>query len=129
MLDRTIPKIIGIQLVFADELATINADPTQADQVLMNLVVNERDAMADAGKLVIETTNMVVEEEYSSTHLGPKPGHYVLLTVTATGAGMIKDTFDHIFEPFSTTKEAGQGTGLGLSAVHGIVQQHQGHIW
>jgi len=129
MLDRTIPKMIDIQLLLAKDLAAINADPTQIDQILMNLAVNARDAMPDRGKLIIETANAIVDEEYSKTHLDPKPGHYVLLTVTDNGVGMGKETLKHIFEPFFTTKETGQGTGLGLAIVHGIVQQHQGHIW
>ena len=129
MLGRTIPKMIDIQLRLAGDLAAINADPTQMDQVLMNLAVNARDAMPDGGNLVIETANIIVDEEFSRTHLGSKPGHYVLLTVTDTGVGMDKETLEHIFEPFFTTKETGRGTGLGLAMVHGIVQQHQGHIW
>jgi len=128
MLERTIPKMIDIRLMLDEDLAAINADPTQLDQVLMNLAVNARDAMPDGGKLIIETANILLDEEYARTHLDVRPGHYVLLMVTDTGSGMDKDTLEHIFEPFYTTKGAGEGTGLGLAVVHGIVQQHGGFI-
>ncbi|MCA1961896.1 MAG: PAS domain S-box protein [Desulfomonile sp.] len=128
MLDRTIPKMIDIQLILSDDLAAINADPTQVDQVLMNLAVNARDAMPDGGELIIETVNIIIDDEYARTHLNTKPGYYVLLMVTDTGEGMDKDTLEHIFEPFYTTKGVGEGTGLGLATVHGIVQHHGGHI-
>lgn len=128
ILERTIPKMIDIQLFLADDLATVNADPTQMDQVLMNLAVNARDAMPGGGKLVIETTNIFLDEEYARTCLDARPGSHVLLMVSDTGVGMDKDTMEHIFEPFYTTKESGKGTGLGLSMVLGIVQQHGGHI-
>ncbi|MBM3302472.1 MAG: response regulator, partial [Deltaproteobacteria bacterium] len=128
MLERTLPKMIDIQLSLDEDLAKINADPTQIDQVLMNLAVNARDAMPDGGRLIIETATIMLDEEYTSTHLDAKPGHYVLLTVTDTGTGIDKDTFEHIFEPFYTTKGVGQGTGLGLGMVHGIVKHHGGHI-
>jgi PAS domain S-box-containing protein len=128
MIERTIPKMIDIQLFLAEDLATINADPTQLDQVLMNLAVNARDAMPEGGKLVVETANIFVDEEYSRRHLDAKSGDHVLLTITDTGAGMDKETLEHIFEPFFTTKESGQGTGLGLATVLGIVQQHEGFI-
>jgi two-component system, cell cycle sensor histidine kinase and response regulator CckA len=128
MLERTIPKMIEIQLSLSENLATINADPTQVDQILMNLTVNARDAMPEGGKLVIETNNVVLDEEYARIHLEAESGQYVLLTVTDTGTGMDKETLEHIFEPFYTTKGLGEGTGLGLAMVHGIVRQHRGHI-
>ncbi len=128
MLARTIPKMISIELVLAEDLAAINADPTQIDQILMNLALNARDAMPEGGKLTVETANIILDEDYARTHLSAKPGRYVLLTVSDTGVGMAQDTCEHIFEPFFTTKETGKGTGLGLSVVHGIVQQHGGHI-
>ncbi len=129
MLTRTIPKMIEIQLNLSDPLSLVNADPTQMDQVLMNLAVNAKDAMPDGGKLTIETANVVLDDDYERTHLGAKPGAHVLLSVSDTGHGMDKETQDHIFEPFFTTKEAGKGTGLGLAMVYGIVTQHGGQIY
>jgi len=128
LLRRTIPKMIHIQLDLSDDLADINADPTQMEQVLMNLAVNARDAMPDGGKLAISTRNVSLDEEYCRVRAGAKPGEYVLLTVSDTGYGMDKATIDHIFEPFYTTKELGRGTGLGLAMVYGIVKQHGGYI-
>ena len=127
-LQRTIPKMIDIELNLADDLARIHADPSQMDQVLMNLSINARDAMSEGGKLVIETENIVIDEDYARTHLDAEPGRYVLLHVSDTGCGMGKETVEHVFEPFFTTKEIGRGTGLGLAMVHGIVKQHNGHI-
>ncbi len=128
MLERTIPKMIDIRLLLAKDLATISADPTQMDQVLMNLGVNARDAMPEGGSLIFQTANVIIDDDYAKTLVDVKPGHYVLLTVTDTGSGMDKDTLEHIFEPFYTTKAVGEGTGLGLAVVHGIVKQHGGHI-
>lgn len=128
MLERALPKMINIVLNLADDIATINADPIQIDQILMNLAVNARDAMPEGGKLTIETANVVLDEEYAKTHLGSKPGAHVLLTIADTGSGIDCGTLPHIFEPFYTTKDVGQGTGLGLAVVHGIVTQHGGHI-
>jgi two-component system, cell cycle sensor histidine kinase and response regulator CckA len=127
-LQRTIPKMIDIELILADDLDRIHADPIQMDQVLMNLAVNAKDAMPDGGKLTIETSNVFLDEEYTRAHLGAKPGEYVLLSVTDTGRGINRETLSHIFEPFFTTKEAGKGTGLGLAMVYGIVKQHSGYI-
>jgi PAS domain S-box-containing protein len=128
MLERTIPKMIDIQLFLGENLATINVDPTQMDQILMNLAVNARDAMPEGGKLIVETANTILDEEYTRTHFDAKPGPHVLLTITDTGSGMGKDTLEHVFEPFYTTKAVGAGTGLGLAMVHGIVKQHGGHV-
>ena len=128
MLERVIPKMIDIELILSNDLAAISGDSTQVDQVLMNLAVNARDAMPDGGKFIVETANIILDEGYAETHLDAKSGRYVLLVVTDTGAGMDTDTLEHIFEPFYTTKGMGEGTGLGLATVHGIVQQHGGHI-
>jgi PAS domain S-box-containing protein len=128
MLSRIVPKMISIDLRLSESLANINADPTQMEQILMNLAVNARDAMPEGGQLTIETQNVVLDEEYCQSHLGPNPGEYVLLSVTDTGQGMDKETVEHIFEPFFTTKQLGQGTGLGLAMVYGIVENHGGHI-
>jgi two-component system cell cycle sensor histidine kinase/response regulator CckA len=128
MLYRTIPKMIDIELFLADDLKTINADPGQMDQVLLNLAVNARDAMPEGGRLTIQTENVTLDEEYCSTLLDVQPGGYVLMTVSDIGHGMDKDVVEHIFEPFYTTKETGKGTGLGLATVFGIVKSHEGYI-
>jgi two-component system, cell cycle sensor histidine kinase and response regulator CckA len=128
MLSRTLPKMIDIELSLAEDLIAINADPTQIEQVLMNLAVNARDAMPEGGRLTIKTENGTLDESYAKTHLGAKPGCYVLLSVSDTGQGMDKETLQHIFEPFFTTKGPGEGTGLGLAMVYGIVRQHGGYI-
>jgi PAS domain S-box-containing protein len=128
LLSRTIPKTININLHLKGNLESIEADPSQISQVLMNLGVNARDAMPDGGTLTIETTNIQMDEEYCKSHLEAKPGNYVVLTFSDTGQGMDKETLSHIFEPFFTTKEIGKGTGLGLATVYGIVKQHGGQI-
>ncbi|MCX5873473.1 MAG: PAS domain S-box protein, partial [Deltaproteobacteria bacterium] len=129
MLVRTFPKMIEIDLILAPKLATINADPTQMGQILMNVAVNARDSMPDGGKLSIQTENVILDEGYCSAHPGVQPGDYVLMTVSDTGCGMDKETLGRIFEPFFTTKEVGKGTGLGLSVVYQIVRRHGGHIY
>ncbi|MBI5570415.1 MAG: PAS domain S-box protein [Desulfomonile tiedjei] len=128
LLRRTIPKMIDIQLNLSGHLAEIDADPSQIELVLMNLAVNARDAMPDGGKLSIGTRNVSLDDEYCRLHVGATPGDYVLLAVSDTGHGMDRNTQEHIFEPFYTTKELGRGTGLGLAMVYGIVSQHHGHI-
>jgi len=128
LLERTIPKMIAIELSLESWLPVINADPVQVEQILLNLAINAKDAMPEAGgKLTIETRNITLDEEYSRVHLQAKPGHYVMLSVEDTGHGMSQETMQHIFEPFFTTK-GGKGTGLGLAMVYGIMKQHEGFI-
>jgi two-component system cell cycle sensor histidine kinase/response regulator CckA len=128
LLRRAIPKMVAIQMDLSDDLAEVSADPTQVEQILMNLAVNARDAMPDSGRLTIVTKNATLDEEYCEAHIGAQSGKYVMLSVSDTGHGMRKDTIEHIFEPFYTTKEVGRGTGLGLAMVYGIVKQHDGFI-
>jgi two-component system cell cycle sensor histidine kinase/response regulator CckA len=128
LLRRTVPRMIEIKLVLDKTLWIIDADPGQVEQVLLNLAVNAQHAMPDGGQLLIETRNVSLSDKYLRTHLKVAPGHYVLLTVSDTGIGMESNVMERIFEPFFTTKTSGEGTGLGLSMVHGIVSQHGGHI-
>ncbi len=128
LLTRTIPKMIEVELVLSDGLPAINGDPTQIEQVLLNLAVNAGHAMPDGGRLIIETQPVTLDEEYCRIIPGSKPGDYVMLSVSDTGHGMDHETLTHIFEPFFTTKEIGKGTGLGLAMVYGIVTQQGGHI-
>ena len=128
MLERTIPKMVDIRIKTGEGLWKIMADPIQIEQMLLNLGTNAADAMPDGGVLLIETENMDLDEVYAQTHLGAKPGRYVLMTVADTGLGMDRETMDKIFEPFFTTKEFGKGTGLGLASVYGIIRNHGGYI-
>jgi PAS domain S-box-containing protein len=128
LLERTIPKMIEIELRLSKALRPVNADPDQIEQILVNLAVNAKDAMRDGGKLAIATEDTILDEEYCRRHTEAKPGQYVLLTVSDTGHGMEKDTLKRIFEPFFTTKGLGEGTGIGLAIVYGIVKNHGGHI-
>ncbi|MBM4325384.1 MAG: PAS domain S-box protein, partial [Deltaproteobacteria bacterium] len=128
ILQRTIPKMIEVELSLDGDLKPINADPAQVEQVLINLAVNARDAMPEGGKLIIRTHNVTLDWEFCKNRLGFKPGNYVELTVSDTGHGMDEETLKNIFDPFYTTKDVGKGTGLGLSMVYGIVKNHEGYI-
>jgi signal transduction histidine kinase len=127
-LGRLIGEDITLNHLAGADLWPVLIDPTQADQILMNLVVNARDAIAGVGSVTIATANIMLDEETARYLQGALPGDYVLMTVSDTGCGMDAETMEHIFEPFFTTKEMGKGTGLGLATVYGIVRQNGGAI-
>src|SRR5260370_10200833 len=120
---------IEVKTILQPELGNVKADPGQIEQVIMNLVVNARDAMPSVGKLTIETANADLNEIYAQKHFSIMPGAYVTLAVSDNGMGMDEETQQQIFEPFFTTKEQGKGSGLGLSTVYGIVEQSGGKIF
>jgi PAS domain S-box-containing protein len=128
MLQRLIGEDIDLRLVLPAELGRVSADPSQIEQVLMNLVVNARDAMPKGGILTVETGNKRLDDSYAGRHISVKSGDYIMLAVSDTGAGMDQATQSRLFEPFFTTKGSGKGTGLGLSTVFGIVKQSGGSV-
>jgi PAS domain S-box-containing protein len=128
MVERVLGATIEIRSRNESTQGRVRADGSQLHQVLMNLVVNARDAMGSGGILTVETADTVLDRKYVERRAGVKPGPYVVLSVSDTGSGMTQETLSRVFEPFFTTKGAGRGTGLGLSIVYGIVQQHGGHV-
>jgi CheY-like chemotaxis protein len=128
MLRRIIGEQIELRTALAEDLGRVRADPGQIEQVLMNLVVNARDAMPRGGRLLVATSNVTLGDDHARAHPGAKAGRYALLAVSDEGEGMSEEVRARIFEPFFTTKPEGKGTGLGLSTVYGIVEQSQGHV-
>ena len=128
MMRRLINEDIELITISDTGLEMVNVDSGQIEQVLMNLIVNARDAMPRGGKITIKTENVIIDEDYCKIYTYARPGKYIRVSVEDNGTGMTEETLNHIFEPFFTTKERNKGTGLGLSAVYGIVKQHDGWI-
>jgi two-component system cell cycle sensor histidine kinase/response regulator CckA len=132
-IEKMLGRLVGADIELLNSpgagLGRVKADPGQIEQVIVNLVVNARDAMPNGGKITLETANIYLGEEYARRHIAVQPGWYAMLAVSDTGHGMDAETQKFIFEPFFTTKELGKGTGLGLSTVYGIVKQSGGNIW
>ena len=129
LLRRTVGEDIEMRLVLGDARTSVYMDQGQLEQVLLNLVVNARDAMPHGGKLTIETSEVTLDEVYNAQHAGVPPGRYVLLAVSDSGVGMPPDVVSRAFEPFFTTKEQGKGTGMGLATVYGVVKRAEGAVW
>jgi len=128
MLGRLLGEGIELRMLLAGSVAKIRGDKDEIEQVVMNLVVNSRDALPKDGKITIQTADVVLDEHYAAEHPGVTPGAHVMLAISDSGVGMDQATQARIFEPFFTTKEAGKGTGLGLATVYGIVEQAGGKI-
>jgi CheY-like chemotaxis protein len=128
MLARVIGEDIDLEILPGNAKLHVKVDPTQLEQVVMNLVVNARDAMPEGGRLAIETSEIDIDEEYCSRNPEARLGRHVMMAITDSGCGMPPEVLSRIFEPFFTTKEQGKGTGLGLATIYGIVKQSGGHI-
>ncbi len=129
LLRRVMGEDVDMRLRLEPGVGTVFADPSQLQQVVMNLAVNARDAMPRGGRFTLETSSVLLDERYAERHVEVEPGPYVMIAVSDSGEGMSPETQAHLFEPFFTTKPAGRGTGLGLATVHGIVKQAGGHVW
>jgi len=129
MLHQVISEDIKLVMRLAEDLGKVKVDPKNIEQVILNLVINARDAMPSGGKLFIETANVELDEAYARIHIPTKPGSFVMLSVSDTGDGMTPEVKERIFEPFFTTKEKDKGTGLGLSTVYRLIKQNRGNIW
>ena len=128
LLRRTIGENIDLRITVAEDLRCTEMDRGQIEQILMNLVVNARDAMPQGGKVIIQTSNESIDEERARTEPGMVAGEYVCISVTDSGEGMTKEVQSHVFEPFFTTKPRGKGTGLGLATIYGIVKRAGGYV-